>query len=143
MKQVETKKMKHFDLTDSEFERNFENCRLDPSIFNHEAHLRLAWIHIYKYGLEKAIDNITSQLKQFTTKIGASHKFNKTLSVASIYVVHHFMKKSDADNFKEFISENPKLRYAFKDLLECHYQIDIFNSETAKTKYIEPDLLPF
>jgi hypothetical protein len=36
---------KHLELTDLEFEANFKNCSLNPDIFSHEAHLRLAWIH--------------------------------------------------------------------------------------------------
>jgi len=32
------------------------------STFSHEAHLRLARIHITRYGIEKAVDNITRQL---------------------------------------------------------------------------------
>lgn len=135
--------MNHFEFTDGEFEINFENCSLHPSLFNHEAHLRLTWIHLHKYGLERAKTNIISQLKAFTAKIGAAHKFNKTLSLASIYVVHHFMRKSHTDNFRDFLEENPKLNYGFKDLLACHYKIDIFNSEIGKTEFIEPDLLPF
>jgi hypothetical protein len=45
----------HFKLSDSEFEKKFESCEFDHSMFNHEAHLRLAWIHIHNYGIEKAL----------------------------------------------------------------------------------------
>jgi hypothetical protein len=40
----------HFSLTDIEFENQFENGTLKPELFSHEAHVRLAWIHIKKYG---------------------------------------------------------------------------------------------
>ncbi len=49
----------HFYLTDIQFERQFANCSLNPELFSHEAHLRLAWLHISKYGL-KVIMNIDS-----------------------------------------------------------------------------------
>ena len=32
----------HFHLTDFEFEKQFENCELNPSGFSHEAHLKLS-----------------------------------------------------------------------------------------------------
>ena len=41
----------------------FENSTLEASVFTHEAHLRLAWIHISKYDEYNAIQNITNQLK--------------------------------------------------------------------------------
>jgi hypothetical protein len=34
----------HQYLSDKEFEEQFETCQMNPSIFSHEAHLRLGWI---------------------------------------------------------------------------------------------------
>ena len=56
---------KHFKLGDDEFEKAFETCTLDPLLFTHEAHLRLAHIHIQKYGRLNAIENIRYQLKNY------------------------------------------------------------------------------
>lgn len=133
----------HFKLSDSEFEKKFEDSKLDPSMFNHEAHLRLAWIHIHNYGIEKALKNVPLQLQYFVGYIGAKDKYNATLTIAAIKAVHHFMLKSKSENFKDFIVEFPRLKYNFKELLGCHYRIDIFNSIEAKTNFLEPDLLPF
>lgn len=65
---------RHFKLSDSEFEKQFIDCKLDSSDFSHEAHLRLAWINISKYGIEKAIANIQTQLKRFVKSVGAQDK---------------------------------------------------------------------
>lgn len=35
----------HHQLNDQQFEEQFQNCTFDPTLFTHEAHLRLAWIH--------------------------------------------------------------------------------------------------
>ena len=134
---------KHFNLTDTEFERQFEHCELDPSIFSHEAHLRLAWIHITRYGIEKALENIQLQLQQYVRHLGAEDKYNTTLTVAAIKAVYHFILKSKSDTFEELITEFPRLKNNFRELMGCHYAIDIFNSEKAKRKFLEPDLLPF
>ena len=133
----------HFNLTDSEFERQFEHCELDPSIFSHEAHLRLAWIHITKYGIEKALSNIQLQLQKYVRHIGAEDKYNKTLTVAATKAVYHFILKSESDSFEGFITEFPRLKTNFRELMGFHYGIDIFNSEKAKKVFMEPDLLPF
>ena len=134
---------KHFELTDKEFERQFSTCTLDASNFTHEAHLRLAWIHIHNYGIDKAIENITSQLQDFTKSLGASDKYNKTVTISAIRAVYHFMVRSQRTDFKSFISENPQLKFNFKELLSTHYSTDIFKSERAKREYLEPELLPF
>jgi len=133
----------HFKMTDSEFERQFETCELNPALFTHEAHLRLAWIHITQYGSATAIQNVTRQLIQFVEFVGAKGKYNHTLTIAAILAVNHFIKKSSSDNFQDFIAEFPRLKSNFKDLMNSHYKTDIFNSPLAKQEFIEPELLSF
>ena len=134
---------KHFELPDSEFEQQFINCELNPEIFTHEAHLRLAWIYIKKYGIEQAETNIPRQLREYVKSVGAENKYNTTLTLAAIKAVYHFILKSDANSFREFIIEFPRLKNNFRELMACHYGVDIYNSQKAKMKFLEPDLLPF
>ena len=119
------------------------NCTLSTSIFSHEAHLRLAWINIDKYGIENAEINIQNQLKKYVNFIGAEDKYNTTLTIAAIKAVYHFMLKSESDNFRDLIAEFPTLKYNFKELMAFHYGFDIYTSVDAKKEYLAPDLLPF
>lgn len=144
IKNLITKNMEqHFILSDIEFEEQFENALLEPTIFTHEAHLRLAWIHILKYGETKAIENITEQLQNYVRHLGVADKYNETLTVAAIKAVKHFMQKQSLETFYDFIKTYPRLKTNFKDIIEQHYGFDIFNSTNAKEKYLEPDLLEF
>lgn len=133
----------HYILNNIEFEEQFKTGVLNPEMFNHEAHLRLAWIQINKYGIERAQKNIQKQLLAYVDKFGARQKYNTTLTVAAIKAVYHFMLKSESDTFKDFIDEFPRLKHNFKDLMNVHYGIDIFNLEKAKIEFIKPDLIPF
>lgn len=133
----------HFDLSDSQFEEQFRNGTFDPDLFNHEAHLRLAWIHIKKYGIDTAIDNICDQLMAFVKQHGVEGKFNKTLTVAAIKAVDHFISRSNKTDFLHFLQQHPRLKYNFKDLMASHYGVDIYHSATAKKEFVQPDLLPF
>ena len=133
----------HYQLTDTDFESQFSNSTLDASLFNHEAHIRLAWIHVTKYGIDKAVKNVNTQLINYVASLGAQDKYNNTVTTAAVKAVHHFIQKSKSDNFKDFIEEFPRLKTNFKDLLSQHYSINIFNSENAKSSFLEPNLLPF
>ena len=133
----------HFQLNDEEFELQFRSGTLNPSLFNHEAHIRLAWIHVTKNGLEEALINIDNQLLDYVSSLGAKNKYNKTVTISAIKAVYHFVQKSKSNNFKDFIAEFPRLKTNFKELLEQHYSIDIFNSNIAKSSFLEPNLLPF
>jgi len=133
----------HYRFTDEAFEKQFKFGLLHPSYFTHEAHLRLAWIHLHKYGLENALKNVTSQIEAFTILHDARTKYNTTVTVAAVRAVHHFMRESESKTFKDFIEEFPRLKFDFKELLGYHYAFNIFASEEAKDSYLEPDLLPF
>jgi hypothetical protein len=133
----------HSHLSDKEFENLFEKGDLPPSLFSHEAHLRLAWLYIKKYGQEKAAEKICREIKQFDHLHGKGDKFNITVSVAAIKMVDHFIKKSESNDFYTFIKKFSRLKTGFKELLYQHYNLDIFSNKEAKTSFIEPDLLPF
>ncbi len=133
----------HWTLSDQEFESQFENYALKPGMFSHEAHIRLAYIHIYKYGLTKAELNMCNQIKGFANSLGNGDKFNMTVTVAAVKTVHHFMEKASSDSFENFIREFPELIFNFKDLLWKHYGYNIFSDKKAKSEYQEPALIPF
>ena len=132
----------HWSLSDSEYEKAFEDCTLKPSMFSHEAHLRLAYIHIRKYGAEQAEKNMCDQILKFATSLNFTDKFNKTVTVAAVKMVNHFIQKSDSDSFKGLIQEFPRLNTSFRELLAQHYGFDIFKNKKAKQEYLEPDLAP-
>ena len=133
----------HYQLNDEVFASQFEQLTLPPEWFTHEAHLRLAWIHLKRDGAAKACQNIPQQIKSFAQHWGAPGKFNLTVTIAAIKAVQHFMQKSHSDQFQDFIAEFPRLKYNLKDLLGFHYSFDIFGTQTAKTRFLAPDLLPF
>lgn len=133
----------HYDISDTEFEVAFGHCTVPPDVFNHEAHLRLAWIHISKYGVARAEMNIQEQLEAYVDYVGGKDKYNITLTIAAVRVVNHFIRRSTSHTFGDFIAEFPELKFDFKRLIGSHYSFDVFNSQKAKIEYLEPDLLPF
>jgi len=133
----------HYSLNDDTLVQQMTDCTLDPSLFSHEAHLRLAWVQINKDGVDKAIESITGQLKNFVAHVGAQDKYHHTLTIAAVRAVAHFMKKSKSGTFEEFMGEFPELMTQFKELINSHYSMDIFESRKAKEKYVTPDVQPF
>lgn len=133
----------HFQLSDKAFEQQFASLQLNPALFSHEAHLRLAWIHVTRYGIDQAIENVTNQIKAFAEHHGAHGKYHTTVTIAAVRAVYHFVIKSDSANFKDFITEFPQLKNEFTKLLASHYSTDIFKSTAARESFLEPDLAPF
>ena len=134
---------RHRKISDRAFEINFKEGSFPAKDFTHEAHLRLAWIHIQQYGMAQAKEHIQTQLRHYVKCHKAESKYNHTVTIAAVLMVHSFMQQTDAETFLQFISEHPQLKSDFKGLLALHYSFDIFKSEKARNTYLEPDLLPF
>jgi len=133
----------HLELSDSDFEEQFKNCTLIPDLFTHEAHLRLAWIHVSRYGQEIAAEHLCFQIAKFDKTFDTGTKFHKTLTIASIKIIANYIQKSFSDDFEEFLEEFPSLNYNFKEIISAHYSYNIFEHPTARVEYLEPDLEPF
>ncbi|MBL4604702.1 MAG: hypothetical protein JKY02_03310 [Flavobacteriaceae bacterium] len=134
---------KHYRFSDEVFERKFKEGKFPPLCFSHEAHLRLAYIHLKKYGVEKSIENMCGQIYDFAIQHGATMKFNATVTFASLNIMNHYMERSESDNFPDFIKEHPFLLKDFKGVIKKHYSQDVFRSPEAKAEIIHPDLAPF
>jgi len=133
----------HLQFTDEEYERQFKTFQLKPGMFSHEAHLRLAYIHIQRYGVAQAELNMCEQIKGYAESLGFFDKFNKTITIASVKTMDHFMSKSTTDNFHDFIQAFPQLLTDFKGIIRQHYGFNVFADKRAKQEYVAPDLLPF
>ena len=108
----------HIQIEDNRFEREFRDLTLDPALFNHEAHIRLAWIHIKKYGPDKARVNICKQISLFDKTFGDGTKYDKKLTEGSIRLIDHHIKKSNSTDFVSFINEFPELKTDFLSLVK-------------------------
>ena len=133
----------HYQLSDADFARQFADLSLDPKLFSHEAHLRLAWILIKREGIEKAIEMVCKQIKAFDAHHGDGTVYHETLTTAAVHIVKHFMDKASLDDFSLMLEEFPRIKNNFKGLIEAHYSNNIFTDPFAKVTYQEPDLLPF
>ncbi len=130
-------------MDDSEFIKAFESGTLNPQLFDHEAHIKLAWVYLNRYGEKEAIAKTCEGIRNFDRLHGDGTKYHATLTIAAVKAVHHFKRKSKATTFEGFIKEFPRLKTSFKSLLGQHYGIDIISDKKAKTEFVEPDLLPF
>ncbi|NND08896.1 MAG: hypothetical protein HKN87_21195 [Saprospiraceae bacterium] len=133
----------HFALLHFDFEQQFMHRQLPAQDFIHLAHLRLACLRICRDGIEQALPKIPEHLEAYCEAKDAANKFNLTLTVAAIKTVYHIVLKSQAKDFAGFIAKYPQLHNNFKTLIGHHYGSDIFNSVEAKTRALEPDLLPY
>ena len=124
---------------DQDFRAAFESCAIAPAQFNHEAHLRLAYVYLVENDLPAAQEKMRLALLTFLVAHGIpTEKFHETLTRAWVLAVRHFMSRSPSLCFSEFAANSQPL-FDSKVML-THYSADVLFSPDARASYVEPDL---
>lgn len=125
----------------SEFIKEFENCSLNPSSFNHEHHLFMTWFYLTNFDFNTAQTKIVSGLTKLTKHLNVYEtKYNETITQVYILLVYKALKANQKLSWADFKNENAYLFSPTKDLLKQHFSIDLFNSVEARTTFIQPDI---
>ena len=126
---------------DRTFRLAFEACTVAPSQFNHEAHVRLAYIYLAEYDAESAVQRMRDALLNFLEHNGIPRsKFHETLTRAWVLAVEHFMNRSTSISAADFIAKNQELLDS--KIMLTHYSASVLFSADARASFVEPDLDP-
>jgi hypothetical protein len=109
--------------------------------FGHRQHIHLTWLAVRRYGTPAAAELISDGIKQTATYAGAPQKYNATVTRAWVELVGHHTVHSDADVFDSFATQNAAL--LDKKLLTRFYRSSTLASDSARTRWVEPDLASF
>lgn len=130
---------------DREFRSAFESCSVAPSEFNHEAHVRLAYIYLAEGDTDSAARKMRESLLAFLEHNSIPPgKFHETLTRAWVLAVRHFMNvsgnKSGSASADDFIAKNPELLDS--RIMLTHYSASVLFSADARESFVGPDLDP-
>lgn len=128
--------------TDETFQRAFETCMVPARLFDHRAHLRLAYIYLCEGTPEQAQKRMKQSLLTFLEHLGlGASKYHETLTRAWVLAVRYFMIQTPACLSAEvFIEQNPVL--LDRTIMLTHYSADILFSIKARNRFTTPDLEP-
>jgi hypothetical protein len=129
----------HTSQSDRDFRAAFESCTVAPAEFNHEAHLRLAYVYLVENDLASAQRKMRGALLSFLAAHGIPpEKFHETLTRAWVLAVRHFMSRSPSLCFSDFAAKSQPLLDS--KVMLTHYSASVLFSPSARATYIEPDL---
>lgn len=104
--------------------------------FDHEAHVRLAWICLSRQPLPEAMIEFRDALKSFAAGAGASRKYHETLTFFFILLVHERMTDTSAE-WPAFRDRNSDLISGWRSLVERLY--GSLNKELLRTRFAWPE----
>jgi len=133
--------MKHFDeLSNETFLSLFEEKSLDPKYFSHLGHIRLAWLYLNKYEYSIAVDKTCVGINAYASSLGATDKFNITMTVAMMEIIFNRINRLDVKSWQIFMTNNTDLiENSLAILLEYYSKEQLF-SNAAKITVLKPDL---
>lgn len=127
--------------SDQCFRADFERGDLAPAMFNHAAHVRLAYIYLAESDPETAVARMRDALLGFLQQHGIDRaNFHETMTRAWVLAVHHFMQRDSSIHAADFIERNPELLDS--RIMLTHYSAELLFSTDARSTFIAPDLDP-
>lgn len=124
---------------DRDFRAAFEACAITPGQFNHEAHLRIAYVYLVENDLAAAKEKMRQALLTFLEVHGVpATKFHETLTGAWLLAVRHFMGRTASASFAEFAASSRPLLDS--KVMLTHYSAGALFSPEARASFVEPDL---
>ena len=127
-------------ISDQQFLKKFENHSLDDAYFDHLGHLRIAWLYLCEYDIEVAIEKVCTGISTYAESLGASTKFNFTLTHAIVMIMAKRLAKLKDNSWENFLLNNNDLVTDILSVLDEFYSRDVLFSELAKKTLIAPDI---
>lgn len=125
---------------DRRFLADFSAGTVTPAMFDHRAHVRLAYILLAGHDADRATELMRSTLLAFLQHHGIDRtKYHETMTRAWILAVRHFMERTPSSgSADQFIDANPVLLDS--KIMLTHYSADVLFSPQARAGFVEPDV---
>lgn len=130
---------------DRQFLERFRSADIPREEWTHEAHLRMAYLHLRRYDFRDAVRRIRRGIRRLNranrvvdSEAGGYHE-TLTLAWARLVAAGIAGLRPDAD-FAAFIARNPGL--LARDRVLDHYSRERIDSARARREFVLPDRAP-
>ena len=128
-------------LSDDEFLHAFFSAELTSSDFHHRDHLRLAWLTVRRYGLEKAEAKVAKGIQRFAAVHDHAARYHDTMTRFWVRLVAHAVaNRPEIEDFDAFLAAHRML--LDPTLPFRHWRREAMFTPEARAQWQEPDLVP-
>ena len=85
----------------------FEAGAIDPTRFDHEAHVYVGWLYVTAYPRREAVARFDAALRRLVDRIGASDKYNAMITWLFLLLIAE--RTRDGDDLDAFRARNADL----------------------------------
>ncbi len=121
---------------------SFESGTIDPKLFDHEAHVFIAWSYLQECDLKESIDRFCAALRRLTKKLGIESKYHETLSWFFMILIAERLSETGSEVWQVFKRDNADLFATHPSIVRDYYSEERLGSSIARTQFVMPDRLP-
>lgn len=130
---------------DDTFFAAFRAGAIEPSTFDHRAHLRAAACALVRLPFLEACIAVRDGLTRVAAKAGQPARYHETMTVAMLSLVADALDADDGDraagggtfDVERFVARHPSL--LDRDAVACRYRRDTFAGDAARRRFRLPD----
>ncbi len=135
----------HDSLTE-QIAQAFRNCTLPKQAWSHEAHLRVGLWYLLHYSPTEAMCRLRDGICQYNTVCGVANTdtsgYHETITQFYVMLIRYFLQDQNISQQMDQIATKLLKAYGDRDLIFDYYSKDRLTSKEARSRWVEPDLLP-
>jgi hypothetical protein len=130
------------EVRDGEFIAAFEDCTLAPELFDHRAHVRLAWLYLRDREAHAALARFSAGLRRYARALGADGLYHETITCAYLFLINERAARAARPlTWDEFAAANLDLFDWPGGVLATLYREETLRSDLARRVFLLPDNL--
>jgi hypothetical protein len=119
----------------------FEDGSIDPELFDHEAHVYVAWSYLQDLELQDAIARFCTALRRLTIKLGLESKYHETITWFFMIVIAERRSQNESEDWPSFKRRNPDLFATEPSIIRRYYSNELLGGTAARSQFVLPDRL--
>jgi hypothetical protein len=128
-------------MTDEEFIRALENCRLPERDFGHAAHVRAGYLYLRRTDFAGALARIGRAIRNYAAHLGNPDRYHETITVAYLALIQqHIYERGNGGGWTAFARDNAELLQP--GLLRQFYPAAQLESDLARKVFLLPRSAP-
>jgi len=130
-------------MNDEELLRRFEDRSLPKELWNHRAHLKVAYLHLLRFSYDEALERLRAGIKAYNAAQGIldtpTGGYHETMTQVWLQLVHVTLRQfGPAESADAFFEAQTQLQSKRTPLL--FYSRERMMSAEAKGAFVTPDL---
>jgi hypothetical protein len=124
-------------MTDAQFIRDLEDCRLPAGGLDHAAHVRAGYLFLRAHEFPQALHRLRRAIRTYAASLGKADLYHETITVAFLALIQQRMcERGDGGDWTVFQRENPEL--LDRALLLHYYARAQLDSPLARRVFVLP-----